>query len=61
LTVLTPQTATQIPETARALGILSRKYKKPTFAAFMGDAAIHPALDIFTEYQVPNYQVLSEP
>jgi acetate---CoA ligase (ADP-forming) len=57
LVVLTPQTSTQIPETARVLGEMSRKYKKPTFAAFMGDQAIRPALEILTEYSVPNYQV----
>jgi acetate---CoA ligase (ADP-forming) len=57
LVVLTPQTSTQIPETARLLGELSQKYKKPTFAAFMGDQAIRPALEILTEYSVPNYQV----
>jgi acetyltransferase len=57
LVVLTPQTATQIPETARVLGQMSRKYHKPTFAAFMGDQAIRPALQILTEYSVPNYQV----
>jgi acetyltransferase len=55
--VLTPQTATQIPETARVLGELSRKYRKPTFAAFMGDLAIRPAMEILAEYSVPNYQV----
>jgi hypothetical protein len=37
LVVLTPQTATQIPETARLLGQLSQKYQKPSFAAFMGN------------------------
>ncbi len=57
LVVLTPQTATQIPETARVLGEMSCRYKKPTFAAFMGDQAIRPALDVLTEYSVPNYQV----
>jgi acetyl coenzyme A synthetase (ADP forming)-like protein len=57
LVVLTPQTATQISETALALGELARKYKKPTFAAFMGDQAIHPAMDIFTKYSLPNYPV----
>lgn len=57
LVVLTPQTATQIPQTARALGELSRKYHKPTFAAFMGDQAIRPAVEILTQYRVPNYQV----
>lgn len=57
LVVLTPQTATQIPETARLLGELTQKYKKPTFGAFMGDLAIRPALEIFTQFSVPNYQV----
>ena len=57
LVVLTPQTATQIPETARLLGELSLKYHKPTFATFMGDLAIRPALDIFAKYNIPNYQV----
>src|SRR5512136_1431371 len=59
LVVLTPQTATQIPETARVVGELARnaERKKPTFAAFMGDLAIRPATEILAEYSVPNYQV----
>jgi acyl-CoA synthetase (NDP forming) len=52
-----PQTSTQIPETAKLLGELSQKYKKPTFAAFMGDQAIRHATEILTEYSVPNYPV----
>ncbi len=55
--VLTPQTATQIPETAEALGKLARSSKKPAFAAFMGDQAIRPAVSILTEYSIPNYQI----
>ena len=57
LVVLTPQTSTQIPETARILGELARQYRKPTFAVFMGDQAIRPALSILAEHSVPNYQV----
>ena len=57
LVVLTPQTSTQIPETAEVLGKLSQKYKKPSFAAFMGDVAIRPSLEILAQYSVPNYQV----
>src|SRR5512136_473812 len=57
LVVLTPQTATQIPETAKLLGELSQKYKKPSFAAFMGDQAIDEATKILTQYSVPSYQV----
>ncbi len=57
LVVLTPQTSTQIPETARLLGELSQKTKKPSFAAFMGDRAIAKAVEILTRYSVPNYPV----
>ncbi|RPI88166.1 MAG: CoA-binding protein [Chloroflexi bacterium] len=55
--VLTPQTSTQIPETAKLLGELARKYEKPAFAAFMGDLAIREAVEILTEYSIPNYPV----
>jgi acetate---CoA ligase (ADP-forming) len=57
LVVLTPQTSTQITETAKLLGELSQKYKKPSFAAFMGDQAIGEAVKILTDYSVPNYPV----
>ena len=43
---LTPQTSTQIPETAEALGKLSQQYGKPVFGAFMGDAAIRQGVEI---------------
>lgn len=57
LVVLTPQTMTQIPETAEALGRLSKAYNKPCFGAFMGDAAIKKGVEIMRSYGVPNYQV----
>jgi acetyltransferase len=57
LVVLTPQTSTQIPETAKILGELSKKYAKPTFAAFMGDQSVQEAQKILTEYSIPNYPV----
>ncbi|MGQ9490836.1 MAG: acetate--CoA ligase alpha subunit [Anaerolineae bacterium] len=57
LVVLTPQTMTQIPETAEALGRLSKVYNKPCFGAFMGDAAIKKGVEIMRSYGVPNYQV----
>ena len=40
MVVLTPQTMTQIPATAEALGKLAKGAGKPVFGAFMGDAAI---------------------
>jgi acetyl coenzyme A synthetase (ADP forming)-like protein len=57
MVVLTPQTMTQIPETADALGTISKKYGKPVFGAFMGDAAIQPGVEVMRSHSVPNYQV----
>ncbi len=57
LLVLTPQTMTQIPETAEALGRLSKVYGKPVFGAMMGDQAIRKGVEVLRSYDVPNYQV----
>jgi acetyl coenzyme A synthetase (ADP forming)-like protein len=57
MVVLTPQTMTQIPETAEALGKLSKKWGKPVFGAFMGDAAIRKGVEMLRSCDVPNYQV----
>ncbi len=57
LVVLTPQTMTQIPETAEALGKASKLYGKPCFGAFMGDVAIRKGVEVMRSYDVPNYQV----
>jgi len=57
LLVLTPQTATQIPETAEVLGKLSKQYGKPVFGAMMGDLAIREGVEVLRSYDVPNYQV----
>jgi acetyltransferase len=57
MVVLTPQTMTQIPATAEALGKLSKGQGKPVFGAFMGDAAIQKGVEVLRAYDVPNYQV----
>jgi len=57
IVVLTPQVMTQIEETARAVGELSKKYDKPIFGAFMGEATINKGVKILNHYQVPNYPV----
>ena len=57
LLVLTPQTSTQIPETADVLGKLSKQYGKPVFGAMMGDQAIRKGVAVLRSYDVPNYQV----
>ncbi|HIP96000.1 MAG TPA: CoA-binding protein [Anaerolineae bacterium] len=57
IVVLTPQVMTQIEETAREVGELSKKYDKPIFGAFMGEATINKGVKILNHYQVPNYPV----
>jgi acetyl coenzyme A synthetase (ADP forming)-like protein len=57
IVVLTPQVMTQIEETARAVGELSKKYDKPIFGAFMGEATINKGVKILNQHQVPNYPV----
>ncbi len=54
LVLLTPQTATEVMETANILAGLS-KYPKPIIASFLGDKAVAGALDIFNEYKVPHF------
>lgn len=57
LVILTPQIMTEIPETARAVGELSRKSDKPIFACFMGQQRIQTGIDVLNQYAVPNYRV----
>ncbi|MDQ1300302.1 MAG: hypothetical protein QG637_219 [Chloroflexota bacterium] len=57
MVLLTPQTMTQIPATAEALGQLAKGAGKPVFGAFMGDAAIAKGVEMLRAYDVPNYQV----
>lgn len=57
MVVLTPQTMTQIPATAEALGKLAKEAGKPVFGAFMGEAAIATGVEVLRAYDVPNYQV----
>ena len=46
MVVLTPQTMTQIPETAEALGSSRRSTASRSSARFMGDAAIAPGVEV---------------
>ncbi|MFN2291153.1 MAG: acetate--CoA ligase alpha subunit [Anaerolineae bacterium] len=57
LVIVTPQIMTEIRETARAVGELSRKSEKPVFACFMGQKRIQMGIDVLNEYAVPNYRV----
>ena len=55
MVVLTPQAMTEISETAKAIGELSRKIDKPVLACFMGEATVEEGIRILKEYDVPNY------
>ncbi len=55
LVVLTPQAMTEIEETARAAGELSKRTEKPILACFMGEATIQAGIEILEKFGVPNY------
>jgi len=55
MVVLTPQAMTEIAETAKAVGELSKKIDKPVLACFMGEATVEEGIRILKEYDVPNY------
>jgi acetyl coenzyme A synthetase (ADP forming)-like protein len=55
IVVVTPQAVTEIAETARAVGRISKRSRKPILGCFMGEARIAPGVEILREYGVPNY------
>jgi len=55
MVVLTPQAMTEIAETAKAVGELSKKIDKPVLACYMGEAKVEEGIRILKEYDVPNY------
>jgi len=55
MVVLTPQAMTEIADTAKAVGELSKKIDKPVLACFMGEAKVEQGIRILKEYDVPNY------
>jgi acetyl coenzyme A synthetase (ADP forming)-like protein len=57
LVILTPQLTTQVQETARIIGELSRGSGKPIFGCFMGSEAVKPGIELLNAYRVPNYPV----
>jgi len=57
LVILTPQVMTQVEETARIIGELSRRSDKPILGCFMGRQTVDPGIDVLNSYKVPNYPV----
>jgi acetyl coenzyme A synthetase (ADP forming)-like protein len=57
IVILTPQMMTQVEETARIVGELSKVSAKPIFGCFMGQTTVEPGVDTLNRYRVPNYPV----
>ncbi len=55
ITIVTPQTSTEIPETAQAVVDISRKTDKPIIACFMGGTLMAAGDKILMSNFVPNY------
>ena len=57
IVIVTPQVMTQVVETARVVGGLSKECNKPIFGCFMGREAVEQGIQILNEHAVPNYPV----
>ena len=57
IVILTPQKMTDDAGTARAIVDLSKKYRKPVFACFMGADTIAQGVRILQENRVPQYAI----
>jgi len=55
LVILTPQTATEVEETAKVLAERANA-RKPVIASFLGDKAVESGLDILREAKVPHFE-----
>jgi len=53
IVILTPQTVTQIPETANLIVKNSKKYKKPILSSFIGGQKIKKGVDILEKNNLP--------
>lgn len=56
IVILTPQVMTQIKQTARAIGKVSKAYQKPILCAFMGGTLIHAGETVLTAAKIPNFR-----
>ncbi|MHC4591269.1 MAG: acetate--CoA ligase alpha subunit, partial [Planctomycetota bacterium] len=55
LTILTPQTSTQVEKTAEAVADAAGGTEKPFLTSFMGSASVQKAWNILDRRQVPNF------
>lgn len=56
IVILTPQTSTEIEETAKAIVKAGKKYKKPIITSFIGGRAIEKGVHILEKGNIPNLE-----
>lgn len=56
LIILTPQMMTQVESTARIVGELSKKYKKPIFCSFIGGRLVSEGERILNTARIPSFR-----
>jgi len=61
ITLVTPQTSTEIPETAQVVSKLANITDKPILACFMGGTLMQLGVDILARNDVPNYPFPERP
>ncbi len=54
--ILTPQVMTEVEKTAKTIGRLWNKYKKPIFCAFIGGRLIKEGEEILNSYKIPSFR-----
>jgi len=55
ITIVTPQTSTEIMETAQVFVEMAKKTDKPILSCFMGGTLMQPGVDYLMNNDVPNY------
>ncbi|MFA5358958.1 MAG: acetate--CoA ligase family protein [Patescibacteria group bacterium] len=60
IVLLTPQTVTEISQTAQVVVSLGKKYKKPLCASFIGGKKVASGVDILRQANVPVYEYPEE-
>jgi acetyltransferase len=56
IVILTPQVMTQIEETAKVIGSLSRQYRKPILCAFIGGSRISAGERLLNGFKIPVFR-----
>lgn len=55
LVILTPQAMTDSTGTARAVGEIARKHRKPVLAAWMGGHTVAEGMQVLNDFGIPSY------